>query len=150
MEEKLYLIYVERLNNEPNSMGIYEYDFFFSDTPETVWGEDWAEQCPSACESLRPSSELYSKVKRLYTIYTLKGAQENSCFSMQDCIDGCIALCWEDISNYDEYPEPIRLVFKFGESMESVEDKLAQRHQFFPEKDEFKNKEDDETEIDNL
>ena len=53
---------------------------------------------------------------------------------MQDCVDGIVALAWEDMSNYEEYPEPIRLVFKYGENIESVEDKLAQRSQFFVRK----------------
>ena len=44
--KNLYLIYIEpvglNFNNE------WEYEFLFSDSPDTVWGEDWAEQCPSA------------------------------------------------------------------------------------------------------
>ena len=56
-------------------------------------------------------------------------------------IDGIIACAWEDISEYEEYPEPIRLVFKYGEKYEDVEDKLARRSQFFSTRNINKNTE---------
>ena len=132
-EEKLYLVYIEPIGM--NSMDMFEYDFLFSETPDIVWADDWAEQCPSACENMRPDESMIHKIKRLATIIPFGLAQKNSCFSMQDCVDGIMALAWEDMSNYEEYPEPIRLVFKYGESIEKVEDKLAQRSQFFVRKD---------------
>ena len=128
-ENSLYLIYVEPIGK--NAFDMFEYDFLFSETPDIVWAEDWAEQCPAACENMRPDNSMITETKRLTTIIPLGLAQKNSCFSMQDCIDGILALAWEDLSEYDEYPEPIRLIFNFGESFESVEDKLARRSQFF-------------------
>lgn len=130
--EKLYLVYIEPVGM--NSMNMFEYDFLFTDSPDTVWADDWAEQCPSACDDVRPDDSMIVKTLRLATIIPFGLAQKNSCFSMQDCIDGIIALGWEDISNYEEYPEPMRLVFKFGESFESVDDKLSRRSQFFSKK----------------
>ena len=106
--KNLYLIYIEPIGLNFNNE--WEYEFLFSDSPDTVWGEDWAEQCPSACDSLRPDDSMVSVVKRLSTMIPFSTAQKNSCFSMQDCIDGIIALAWEDISDYDEYPEPFRIV----------------------------------------
>ena len=120
---------------------MFEYDFLFSETPDIVWGEDWAEQCPAACDNMRPSEEMIACKRRLATIIPFGLAQKNTCFSMQDCIDGIIALAWEDLSDYEEYPEPLRLIFGFGESFEEVEDKLARRHQFFSQK-QIKNEED--------
>lgn len=128
-ETNLHLVYVEPIGL--NSHDLFEYDFLFSETPDIVWGEDWAEQCPAACDNMRPGNEMISKVERLTTIIPFGLAQKNTCFSMQDCIDGIISLAWEDLSEYEEYPEPLRLIFRFGESFESVEDKLAQRSQFF-------------------
>lgn len=127
--EHLYLVYIEPVGT--NSHDLFEYDFLFSETPDIVWGEDWAEQCPAACDNMRPGDDMISSIKRLATIIPFGLAQKNSCFSMQDCIDGIIALAWEDLSEYEDYPEPIRLTFKFGESFDSVEDKLARRSQFF-------------------
>ena len=129
MNEKLKLVYVNPVGKD--TFGVYEYDFFFSETPESVWGEDWAEQCPSVCGDTTPNSETYSSIKRLKTTIPLSCAQEQSCFSMQDMIDGCMCVCYENISEYDEYPSPYRIVFSFGEDYESVEDKLAGRSQFF-------------------
>ena len=127
--ENLHLVYVEPIGL--NSHDMFEYDFLFSETPEIVWGEDWAEQCPAACDNMRPGNDMISEIRRLATIIPFGLAQKNTCFSMQDCIDGIVALAWEDMSEYEEYPEPIRLIFGFGETFGSVEDKLARRHQFF-------------------
>lgn len=144
-ESGLHLVYVEKVG--VNSFDLNEYDFLFSESPEVVWADDWAEQCPSACENLRPDYSMISKRKRLATIIPFGLASTNSCFSMQDCIDGIIALAWEDISEYEEYPEPMRLVFHFGESFEEVEDKLARRSQFFSDK-ELPLEEDDTEKVD--
>ena len=127
--KNLYLVYIEPIGLNFNNE--WEYEFLFSDSPDTVWGEDWAEQCPSACDSLRPADSMVSVVKRLSTMIPFSTAQKNSCFSMQDCIDGIIALAWEDISDYDEYPEPFRIVFQFGERIDSVTEKLFQRNESF-------------------
>jgi hypothetical protein len=45
---------------------------------------------------------------------------------MWDAVDGIIALGWENMENYDEYPEK-RLFFTFGEEFNSVEDKLYEK-----------------------
>lgn len=127
--DNLYLVYIEPIGK--NSLDMYEYDFLFSETPDIVWADDWAEQCPSACDNVRPDESMISLTRRLTTIIPFGLAQKNSCFSMQDCVDGIISLAWEDMSEYEEYPEPIRLIFSFGEKYDSVEDKLAQRSQFF-------------------
>ena len=67
-------------------------------------------------------------------------------------IDGIIACAWEDISEYEEYPEPFRLVFNYGEKYASVEAKRAQRHQFFSEykNNEKENDEENGGEIDSV
>ena len=133
MKNKLFLIYAELIGKDAHEM--YEYDFYFSESPDTVWGEDWNEPCPAACDKdiMRPDISMYSETRRLATIIPFGLMQNNSCFSIQDAIDGIIPCMWENISDYEEYPTPIRLVFKFGENLESIEDKLAQRHQFFTE-----------------
>ena len=127
--EKLYLIYSEKLNDFPNSDGEYEYDLYFSEKPELAWGTDWNQNCPSACgrDNMRPDEGCYQMIKRLKTDIFFIGIRDNSCFSAQDMTDGIIACMWEDLSGYEEYPEPIRLVFKFGEDIESIKNKLNQR-----------------------
>ena len=126
---KKKLVYVNLVGMD--SLGNYEYEFFFSETPDIVWGEDWNEQCPSACENTLPDESTYSEIKILRTKIPLFCAQENTCFSLQDMVDGVLSCVWEDISNYDEYPEPYRLVFQFGEDFDTVIYKLAGRGENF-------------------
>jgi hypothetical protein len=51
--------------------------------------------------------------------------QNNCCFSMQDCIDGCVAMAIENMDDYENYPDDGRLFFMFGDSFDDVEKKLA-------------------------
>lgn len=112
-----YLIYV-RLIGE-NKDGNYEYELFFSETPEIVWAIDWAEQCPAAIGDMPPEEKAVSMVKRVISPYKLNCAQDNFCFSMQDCIDGIISLCW----CFDEN-DKLLFKFKFAEKYEDVEDRF--------------------------
>ena len=124
-ENEYCLVYVDKVGE--HSDGNIEYDFYFSKEPDTVWGIDWAEQCPSACANVEPEPNgIHAKLRVVCNI-PLGVAQKNSCFSMQDCIDGIIALAWEDIREYSEYPEPYRIVMKFGETYERVAVKLESR-----------------------
>ena len=125
----LYLIFVRLVGCDAS--GLNHYEFFFTTDPDTVWGEDWEQQCPSACGELLPEDSTYTVIKEVKCSVTFGLAQDNSCFSMQDCIDHCICLCYEDISMLDEYPEPYRIVFEFGENIDSVENKLKGRDIFF-------------------
>lgn len=127
-----YLAYVRPVGQ--NVHGMYEYEFFFTETPETVWGQDWNELCPSACGDIPPDPSTYVEIERLSTMIKFTCAQENSCFSMQDMIDGVICCVSESLDGLEEYPTPFRIVFKFGEKKEKVEDLLAQRRQFFMER----------------
>lgn len=119
------LVYVKPIGI--NADGLYEYDFYYSDTPDVVWGQDWNEQCPSACEYVEPDSTTFQEVERITTEMPFMCAQQNTCFSLQDMIDGIIPCAWEDISEYDAYPEPYRVVFKFGEKYSNVHSKLHSR-----------------------
>ena len=51
--------------------------------------------------------------------------QDNGCFSFKQAMDGVVSLCFENIDDYDEYPEDGRLFFMFGEPLEEVQRKLA-------------------------
>ena len=117
-EDNLYLVYVEPVGL--NSHDLFEYEFLFSETPDVVWGEDWAEQCPLACENMRPSSDMISVIKRLTTLVPFGVAQRNTCFSMQDCIDGIIPLLFDEPYD-DEF-----MMLPFGIPMSEVEEILAE------------------------
>ena len=125
----LYLVYVNPVGKDSNDL--FEYEFFFSETPENVWGEDWNIACPAACGDTLPDPTTYSEIKTIKTDIPLFCVQQNTCFSIQDCIDNIVCLAYEDISTYTEYPEPLRLVFKFSEEYNSVEEKLNMREIYF-------------------
>lgn len=128
-ESNLNLVYINPIGK--NSEGKNEYEFFFSETPETVWAEDWNIEAPSACSNLQPEPSMYSLVERIETEVPLKCVQQNSCFSMQDCVDTIIAIVWEDISEYEQFPEPYRIVIHYGERYEKVKEILEGREIFF-------------------
>lgn len=123
----LRLVYVSLIGKDED---VYEYDFYFSHDPDSFWGLGF--DCEFAAQDFpEPDPKTYSETRRLRTFIPFFLAQNNRCFSMQHVVDGVISVAFEDITGYDEYPEPYRLVFQFGEDIESVEDKLAGRKSFF-------------------
>lgn len=125
------LIFVRPIGE--NSIGYYEYDFYFTDNSDEVWGEDWEVDYPNQIENMLPDEKTYTDIIRLKTQIPFFCIQFNNCFSMQHVVDGIVSICFEDISDYESYPEPYRIVFQYGEDFHSIENKLASRHQFFDE-----------------
>ena len=111
-----------------NTDQTYEYDLFFSDTPDIVWGVDWEVNTPGlvSTEEITPDSTTYNKVVRIKTNYPLKTVQETYCYSMEYAIARIIALSWIDIENMEEYPEKGRMVLYFGDSFEHVKGVLSE------------------------
>lgn len=120
--EKEVLVYVKPICKNTN--GTYEYDFFFSSTPEYVWGPEWDVNVPSANGDMTPDSTTYSKTRRVKTTLPLKTIEETSCYSIEYATYGIFALCWIDIENLDEYPENGRLTMYFGTPENEIEEKL--------------------------
>ena len=125
--ENYRLVFVKKVGKVDQ---VYEYDFYFSDNPDKFWGTgfdcDYANQM-----KVTPDPKTYGKVLRLRTVIPFYCMQDNNCFSMRHVVDGIVAVAFEDMSDYEEYPEPYRIVFRFGEEYHSVETKLASRQQFF-------------------
>ena len=124
-EMNLKVVYVLYLGK--NSDGKNVYHFLISDDEDKIWGEDWNDKPAANCRFLTPEKEMYDYVKELKTDIILDLAQDNTYYSMADCKDKIIALAYEDISTYEEYPEPVRIVIHFGDSLEDVERMLGQR-----------------------
>ncbi len=119
------LVFVNELG--PNYRGDNVYEFIFSDK-ENVWGEGWDES-PSMSKPEPPNLEYITEVKILKNSgLELTLVQDSDFFSFYDSIDGVIALAWEDEeSNYVINKKFDRLVFSYGESLKSVEDKIYER-----------------------
>ena len=120
-----YLIYVNELG--PNYKGDNIYEFIFSDSLENIWGENWDAK-PSNRYPLPPDLEHIKKVGVLKNDQiTLSVIQNSDYFTMLDSIDGIIALAYENDSSDIDFAKQKRLVFKYGETEESVKDKLYER-----------------------
>lgn len=122
------LIYVNKLGFNYKGHGTYEFIFADDtiDLNDDVWGEGW-EYTPAESSAQPPDEECISKVGVLHCKdYELDVAHNSLFFSMADAKHDVIALAWELID--DEFDSNlIRLVFRFGEDLKSVEAKLKKR-----------------------
>jgi hypothetical protein len=75
-----------------------------------------------------PDLEHVKKVGVLKNdLITMSVIQNSDFFSMIDAIDDVIALAWENESDNVNFDLHKRLVFKYGETEESVKNKLYER-----------------------
>jgi hypothetical protein len=119
-----YLLYINGLG--PNYRGENIYEFIFGDSLEDVWGENW-ESRPANGYPSPPDVEHIKKVGVLtHNEITLELVQNSDVFSVQDSIDGVIALGWEKEDEID-FSLVKRLVFKYGDQEQDVKDKLYER-----------------------
>ena len=123
MDEK-YLVYVNKAFKNPD--GSYEYDLYFSETPDVVWGVDWDIENPISTydseSNNAPEKSTYQLVKRVSFPYELKTVQEITCFSMEYAVNRIVSLAWINLDVLQEYPEKGRCVLHFGDSIEKVKE----------------------------
>lgn len=118
------LIYINGLG--PNYKGDNIYEFIFSDTLE-VFGENW-ESKPANGYPLPPDLKYIKKVGTLINEEVVFDLVQNSdVFSVIDSMDGILALGWEKDDDDKDFSVIKRLVFHFGETDQSVKDKLYER-----------------------
>lgn len=117
------LVYVKPVCK--NTDGTYEYDFFFSNTPDFVWGPFWDADNPSTNGDMTPEESTYTEIKRVITDLPLTTLEETTCYSMEYATVGIFALAWINIENLEEYPENGRMVLHFGTPIEEVANQLA-------------------------
>lgn len=114
------LVYVNGLG--PNYKGDNLYEFIFSDTTD-VWGESWDSK-PANQYPLPPDLKYITKVGVLRnTEIKLELIQNSDFFCMVDAIDDVVALAWET----EESGNKKRLVLRFGETEQTIKDKLYER-----------------------
>ena len=123
-EEVVRLGFIHLIGEETD--GYYRYQFIFTNNIDEFWGENFDQKPGCLVNGLMPNEEYIYEVHIVKMKIKLDLIQDNCCFGFQDCTDGIIALAWENMDNYDEYPEERgRLFFKFGETLEKTEEKLA-------------------------
>lgn len=114
------LVFINELG--PNYKGDNIYEFIFSDLDD-VYGEEWESEIANR-KPLPPNVEFIKKVGILKNSeINLELIQNSDFFGMYDSVDGIIALGWEK----SEQTEFKRLVFKYGDSVEKIENKLYER-----------------------
>lgn len=127
------MLYVNFLGNDLDGRNIYQFLFGTDEQADVFWVEDFDVKPAGVVRNFYVDDSQYEEVREL-KVYKIRLdlAQDNTCFSMQDCRDNCVALAYENLDNLDndpnfEYPEDGRLVFHFGMTMLDVEMVLAKR-----------------------
>ena len=121
--KELYLIYINKIGT--NFKGEHIFEFLFSDRTNYDWDENWYESSVVTDKNdLTPDPSFIKLVGGLKTPeLDLELIQNSGVFQIYNAVEGIIALAWEKLQGDQDYPEE-RLVFRFGETKESVEDKL--------------------------
>ena len=120
---ELYLCFI-RLIGEEND-GFYRYEFIFTDNIDEVFGEDFNQKPACLVNDLMVDDEYVTEIHIVRTKIKLDLIQNSCCFSVSDAYDGIISIAWQNIDDMDEFPEDGRIFFKFGETINEVEEKLA-------------------------
>lgn len=123
--EDLKLCFVNVVGMEED--GKYRYEFIFTDDIDNVWGENFDEKPAGLINNLMVDEQYKTETHVVRTKIKFDLVQHCCCFGMQDCMDGIVALAYENIDDYESYPDDGRLVFNFGETYFNVESKLAMK-----------------------
>ena len=119
INEGHYLAFVDYVGNTVDGKHIYRFDF--TQATDVVWGENWNVTPAGIVPNISPDQNCLSITAQvLVDGYTYRLAKDNTCFSMQDCIDGILPLLFDD--PYGE--EPLNL--PFGMPLEDVIDAIGQ------------------------
>lgn len=118
----MYLIYINELGKDYKGQRQYEF-IFGKSKDEDVIVDEWF-MIPSSGKALPPEIKSIDLVGLLKNSdLELELVQNSDYFGVIDAVDGIIALGWEKFDmESDERPE--RICFHFGESVESVTEKL--------------------------
>lgn len=129
--EDLYLVHVKKIGL--NLEGEYEYELYFSED-FTRYDKHEINYRPCGLNKTKYSDYFdYSCIKIINTTIKLSLIQDNMCFGYKHAVDGIIALGFEDINDYDEYPENGRLVLKYGKKLEEIEEILSNKDIYIKE-----------------
>ena len=115
--DNLKLIYVNHVGKNWRDLNIYE--FIFSDQTDEVEGDDWDVYPASSGNVTPPPTDVIRKVAVIETELDLIVVKDSDKYSIWDSVDGIIPLAYEDIEDYDIYPEH-RLVFPFAMDIDDV------------------------------
>jgi hypothetical protein len=121
----MYLIYINKIGT--TFKGEHLFEFLFSNSTEWDWDDEWYESSViTDSTDLSPNENFIKIIGSLKTDeLDLELIQESGVFDVYNAVEGIVALGWEKLEDGEDYPEE-RIVFKFGETKESVEVKLLE------------------------
>jgi hypothetical protein len=125
-EEDVRLGFIKLIGEETD--GYYRYEFIFTNNIDEFWGEDFNVKPAGLVNNLAPNDEYIYEIHIVKMKIKLDLLQNNCCFSYSDGIDGCVAIAIENMDAYDDFPEDGRIFFRFGETLDDVERKLAMKN----------------------
>lgn len=111
-----FLAFVHKIGNTLDGQNIYE--FMFTTVPDVVWGDNFNIIPAGIIPNLIPEKNCLSRKGRVITDIDFHLACESTCFSMMDCIDRVISLCFTEAGIDKE------IKFDFGEEFNKVLDRL--------------------------
>jgi hypothetical protein len=111
-----FLAFVKKIGNTLDGQNIYE--FMFTTVPDVVWGDNFNIIPAGIIPNLIPEKNCLSRKGRVLTDIDFHLACESTCFSMMDCIDNIISLCFTEAGIDNEFK------FDFGEEFNIVLDRL--------------------------
>lgn len=121
-ETKLIYIHLSGTNWDDDN---FTYQLLFSNDDNM---EDWEDDTwgifPASGRPIIPPKEVVTLSFTITTSIKLILAQNSQTFRMYDAIDGIIPIGYEDIDDYDVYPDE-RLVLHYGETPDEIEEKLS-------------------------
>ena len=123
-----HLCYINKMGINYRGENLYEFIFTEKEKLEEVDGESW-DKVPADGHPSPPETIFIKNVYSLTTKeITLNVIQDSNYFGVYDSVDGIIALGWEHIpEDFDGMEVIKRLAFHYGETLESVSDKLYSR-----------------------
>ena len=144
MKNEEYLAFVDEIGRGIDGGYVYRLDFTYD--PDSVWG-DFFNSIPAVIvPDLQPDKNSLSSTATIKVKSQLSLAKKNGCFSMQDCIDGIISLCFFE-PDEELTDEEIKFKLDFGEPIEDVIVKLDDINVSLDNK---KDIDSDDSEIDTL
>jgi len=113
-----FLAFVDYVGKSVDGKNIYRFDF--TRATDVVWGDQWNATPAAIIPELEPDVNCLSISGQVLTKHKYLLAKDNTCFSMQDCIDGILPLLFDE-----PYSDEL-MVLPFGMDMQSVIDTLSE------------------------
>lgn len=118
--EEHFLAFVGYAGRTVDGKHIYRFDF--TRATDIVWGDQWNATPAGIIPDLEPDINCLSLSGQVLSKHRYILAKENTCFSMQDCIDGILPLLFDN-----PYSDEL-MVLPFGMPMEEVINTLEEHN----------------------